>query len=90
MGPLWIIVALMVGGELFGFMGVLLAVPTTAVLKVLVGHTLSRYRRSSLFLSTDKSDLVLSPAADSAPGDLERPAVEEANAEPSGTITKAG
>jgi len=47
--PLWIIVALMAGAELFGFLGVLLAVPTTAVLKVLVGHTVSHYKRSSLY-----------------------------------------
>ncbi len=47
--PLWIIVALMAGAELFGFLGVLLAVPTTAVLKVLVAYTVDRYKRSSIF-----------------------------------------
>lgn len=47
--PLWIIIALMAGAELFGFVGVLLAVPATAVLKVLVGHTLKRYQKSSLY-----------------------------------------
>jgi predicted PurR-regulated permease PerM len=47
--PLWIIVALMAGAELFGFLGVLLAVPTMAVLKVLVGHTLVRYKKSSFY-----------------------------------------
>ncbi len=49
--PLWIIIALMAGGELFGFLGVLLAVPTTAVVKVLVIHSLEKYRSSALFLS---------------------------------------
>ena len=48
--PLWIIVALMAGGEIFGFLGVLLAVPTTAVLKILVVYSIDRYRASSLFL----------------------------------------
>ncbi|MDJ0763024.1 MAG: AI-2E family transporter [Myxococcota bacterium] len=47
--PLWIIFALMVGAELFGFIGVLLAVPTTAVLKVLVGHSVDRYKQSHLY-----------------------------------------
>ncbi|MDD5309729.1 MAG: AI-2E family transporter [Deltaproteobacteria bacterium] len=47
--PLWIIVALMAGGELFGFLGVLLAVPTTAVLKILIRHSIERYKKSSLF-----------------------------------------
>jgi predicted PurR-regulated permease PerM len=51
--PLWIIVALMAGAELFGFLGVLLAVPTTAVLKVLVSHSLDKYRKSELYLTTD-------------------------------------
>jgi predicted PurR-regulated permease PerM len=47
--PLWIIIALMAGGEMFGFMGVLLAVPTIAVLKVLVAHGLVRYKESILY-----------------------------------------
>jgi predicted PurR-regulated permease PerM len=47
--PLWIIVALMAGGELFGFLGVLLAVPTTAVLKILIRHSVERYKKSTLF-----------------------------------------
>jgi predicted PurR-regulated permease PerM len=49
LSPLWIVIALMAGGELFGFLGVLLAVPTTAVLKVLVGHTVERYKASLLY-----------------------------------------
>jgi predicted PurR-regulated permease PerM len=48
--PLWIILALMAFGELFGFVGVLLAVPTTAVLKILVQRTIKGYRKSSLYL----------------------------------------
>jgi predicted PurR-regulated permease PerM len=47
--PLWIIVALMAGGEMFGFLGVLLAVPTTAVLKILIRHSVARYKKSTLF-----------------------------------------
>ena len=53
--PLWIIVALMAGGELFGFLGVLLAVPTTAVLKIFITYSVDRYKQSSLFLSPDSS-----------------------------------
>ncbi len=47
--PLWIIVALMAGGELFGFLGVLLAVPATAVLKVVVSHSVEHYKKSRLY-----------------------------------------
>ena len=47
--PLWIIVALMAGGELFGFLGILLAVPMLAVLKVVVEHTIEFYRASDVY-----------------------------------------
>jgi predicted PurR-regulated permease PerM len=47
--PLWIIVALMAGGELFGFLGILLAVPMLAVMKVVVEHTVELYRASDVY-----------------------------------------
>jgi predicted PurR-regulated permease PerM len=53
LSPLWIIVALMAGGELFGFFGILLAVPTTAVLKVLTTYTIKRYKASSIYRDSD-------------------------------------
>lgn len=42
--PLVILVAVVLGGELFGFLGVLLAVPGTAVLKVLLRPLFLKYR----------------------------------------------
>ncbi len=53
LSPLWIIIALMAGGELFGFFGILLAVPTTAVLKVLTAYTIKRYKASSIYRDSD-------------------------------------
>lgn len=47
--PVWIIFALMTGGALFGFTGVLLAVPTAAVIGVLVRFALGLYRHSTLY-----------------------------------------
>jgi len=47
--PLWIIITLMAGGELFGFLGVLLAVPMAAVAKVLVAHAVDWYRASEVY-----------------------------------------
>ncbi len=47
---LWIIFALMAGGTLFGFTGVLLAVPTAAVIGVLARFAISRYLQSPLYL----------------------------------------
>lgn len=46
----WILFALLAGGALFGFLGVLLAVPVAAVIGVLVRFSLSQYRRSPLYL----------------------------------------
>lgn len=48
--PVWIIFALLAGGSLFGFTGILLAVPVAAVIGVLVRFGLARYRDSALYL----------------------------------------
>ena len=48
--PVWIIFALMAGGALFGFVGVLLAVPVAAVIGVGVRFAIGRYQGSPYFL----------------------------------------
>jgi predicted PurR-regulated permease PerM len=45
----WIIFALMVGGSLFGFVGVLLAVPAAAVIGVWTRFFINRYMESSYY-----------------------------------------
>jgi predicted PurR-regulated permease PerM len=47
--PVWIIFALMAGGALFGFTGVLLAVPVAAVVGVLVRFGLRQYLDSNFY-----------------------------------------
>ncbi len=47
--PVWVIFALMAGGALFGFVGVLLAMPVAAVLGVLTRFLLKRYTDSSFY-----------------------------------------
>jgi predicted PurR-regulated permease PerM len=47
--PVVIIVALLIGGQLFGILGMLLAVPATAVLKVFFSSYISWYRSSAYF-----------------------------------------
>ena len=47
--PVWVIFALFAGGTLYGFVGVLLAVPAAAVIGVLIRFALMRYRASSLY-----------------------------------------
>ena len=44
-----ILFALLVGGELLGFTGVLLAVPTAAVIKILLGRIVDQYESSDFF-----------------------------------------
>jgi predicted PurR-regulated permease PerM len=51
--PVWIMFALLAGGSLFGFVGVLVAVPIAAVVGVVVRHLLGRYRASALYRGAD-------------------------------------
>ena len=47
--PVWIIFALMAGGALFGFTGVLIALPVAAVIGVLVRFSVDQYMDSPLY-----------------------------------------
>lgn len=50
--PVWVIFALFAGGTLYGFVGVLVAVPAAAVIGVLARFALSLYRGSGLYDAT--------------------------------------
>lgn len=50
LSAIWVLFALMVGGEVFGFLGVLLALPAAAVIKIFVVRGLAWYRESELYL----------------------------------------
>jgi predicted PurR-regulated permease PerM len=52
LSDVWVLLALFVGGEIFGFIGVLLAVPMAAVAKIFVVRTLRHYRASALYGSS--------------------------------------
>ena len=47
--PVAVIFAVMAGGTLFGFVGVLLALPVAAVVMVLLRHAHHRYLNSHLY-----------------------------------------
>lgn len=49
--PLWILFGMLAGGTMFGFVGVLLAVPITAVIGVLVRFAVGQYLESGLYRS---------------------------------------
>lgn len=50
--PVWLIFALLAGGALFGFTGVLLAVPVAAIIGVLIRFALGRYKTSLYYLGS--------------------------------------
>lgn len=50
--PVWVIFALLAAGSLFGFLGILLAVPVAAVIGVLIRFALARYLSSPLYDTT--------------------------------------
>jgi predicted PurR-regulated permease PerM len=47
--PLWIVFSVMAGAKIAGFMGVLIAVPTAAVLGVLIRFGIGKYLESSYY-----------------------------------------
>ncbi len=49
--PVWLMFAVMAGGAMFGFVGVMISVPVAAALGVLMRHFLQRYYESSLYRS---------------------------------------
>ncbi|MGH7449156.1 MAG: AI-2E family transporter [Longimicrobiales bacterium] len=48
--PVWVILALAIGGAFFGFVGLLIAMPAAVLIKLLLQRALLRYRRSVMFL----------------------------------------
>ncbi|CAA7613692.1 AI-2E family transporter [Magnetospirillum sp. SS-4] len=54
--PVWIIFSLLSGAALFGFVGVLLAVPVASVVGVATRFAMGRYRASSLYTGSGEPD----------------------------------
>ena len=48
--PVWVMFALLAGGVLLGFLGLLIAVPMAAIIGVLVRHAIENYKHSALYL----------------------------------------
>ncbi len=53
--PVTVIFAVLAGGQLFGFLGILLALPVAAALNVLVRHFHQKYRSSSIYNDETKA-----------------------------------
>ncbi|WP_174575044.1 AI-2E family transporter [Rhodanobacter sp. C01] len=57
--PVAVIFAVLAGGELFGFLGVLLALPAASVIMVLLRYLVERYRMSELYNEEGPDDPVI-------------------------------
>lgn len=55
MHPVAVIFAVMAGGQLFGFVGILLALPVAAVIMVLLRHAHERYVNSGLYADDEQA-----------------------------------
>jgi predicted PurR-regulated permease PerM len=65
--PAAVIVALLIGADLFGFLGLLIAVPVAAVVKVFVDELLEAYRSSALLQGNAPDAAGLDPGDDPTP-----------------------
>ncbi len=54
--PVWLMFALMAFGYLFGFIGLLMAVPVAAAIRVVAQYALRQYMNSPLYLGEDGGD----------------------------------
>lgn len=63
----WVLLAIIVGGSLFGFFGMLIAVPTAAVIQVFVRHWLKTYHESAVYLGSVEGSATREDAAGAVP-----------------------
>ena len=55
--PVAVIFAVLAGGQLFGFVGVLLALPVSSILVVLIREGIERYKESDLYLDGQSEEI---------------------------------
>jgi predicted PurR-regulated permease PerM len=65
--PVWLIFGLLAGGSLFGFIGLLLAIPVAAVIGVGARFALSRYLASRFYTGAPRSAILLPDDRDTVP-----------------------
>lgn len=59
--PVAVMFAILAGGELFGFIGVLLALPIAAIVMVLLRYAYERYTQSEMYQETDTESKIIMP-----------------------------
>jgi predicted PurR-regulated permease PerM len=89
--PLWVIFGLFAGGALFGFLGILLAMPVCAAIGVLTRFAIAQYKESELYLGAHAADEPLLIAPPSREGRVApRIAHERAGAEAPPAVARGG
>ncbi|TAM60770.1 MAG: AI-2E family transporter [Rhodanobacter sp.] len=81
--PVAVIFAVLAGGYLFGFLGVLLALPAASMIMVLLRHALEQYRQSELYTDTGAPPPAPDPGGDGTivlPGDAQGATAAQATA----------
>ena len=48
--PVWVMFALLSGGVLLGFLGLMIAVPVAAIIGILLRFGIKKYKKSRLYL----------------------------------------
>lgn len=57
--PLWIIFALLAGGALAGLVGMLMAIPVAAIVSVLLGFAILKYKNSDFYKTPEAAPVVI-------------------------------
>lgn len=90
--PLWVIFALFAGGALFGFLGILLAMPVAAAIGVLTRFAIAQYKESELYLGATavSPPLVVSPGSREGLAAVRAKAAERVTTEPPPVAAEGG
>ena len=86
--PVAVIFAILAGGQLFGFLGVLVALPLAAVIMVLLRYAHEQYRASELYRAGEAVQLATTAASAGAAGN-ERDAAAQAHDEAAALVASA-
>jgi AI-2E family transporter len=68
LSPVTVIFAVMTGGSLFGFLGMLLALPVASVANVLIRHLMNQYHASHFYLDHPNDVALATEHLGSPPG----------------------
>jgi len=72
--PVWVLLSIIVGGRLFGLVGMLVAVPAAAAIQVFVRHWVVAYRRSAVYRGGAEEGPEVPEAPEAAPAPEAPPA----------------